>query len=258
MIRPVAMLPNILTTMNLCCGFWAMTLCLDGTPDALIKACCLVILAAVFDTLDGRVARWAKVSSKFGVELDSLADLLSFGAAPAFIAYTYGLRELGAPGRLVAMAFATCGALRLARFNVGSQDEKPASAYFFTGSPIPAAAGLIVALLLYVLVPGKPLPPEILAGFMIYASIMMVSTFPYPSAKKPPTTKSGKMLQALFLASVFFGLVVYRQNLLIAIGIAYMASGPLWSAYRFVTAALRGGTESEVESTADREDPGSP
>jgi CDP-diacylglycerol--serine O-phosphatidyltransferase len=238
-MRPIAMLPNILTTLNIVCGVWAMTLCLEGGAANLAMACKLIILSAVFDGLDGRVARWAKVSSKFGVELDSLADCVSFGAAPAMLLYAYALRDLGPFGRLAAIAFTVCGALRLARFNVGAGEGQ--SAYYFQGSPIPAAAGLMVSAVLYSQARETPLTPEFLAGLMAYSSVMMVSSFPFPAAKKTPSSRSGRMLQALVPACILMGMLVYRQSFLFTFGLAYMASGPLWSSYRALGGLVRRG-----------------
>ena len=238
-MRPIAMLPNILTTLNIVCGVWAMTLCLEGGAANVAMACKLIILSAVFDGLDGRVARWAKVSSKFGVELDSLADCVSFGAAPAMLLYAYALNDLGPAGRLAAIAFTVCGALRLARFNVGAGEGQ--SAYYFQGSPIPAAAGLMVSAVLYSQARPTPLTPEFLAGLMAYSSVMMVSSFPFPAAKKTPSSRSGRMLQALVPAIVLMGMLVYRQSFLFTFGLAYMASGPLWSSYRTLGGLVRRG-----------------
>jgi CDP-diacylglycerol--serine O-phosphatidyltransferase len=231
------MLPNILTTLNIVCGVWAMTLCFDAGPAELRQACWLIILAAVFDGLDGRVARWAKVSSKFGVELDSLADVVSFGVAPALLLYGYSLKEMGNLGRLAAIAVPVCGALRLARFNVGTGEGQ--SPYFFQGSPIPAAAGLLVSLVLFDLSSEVHLPATVIAGFALFSALMMVSSFPYPAAKKTPATRTGRMLQALLPAGVLLGIVVYREHFMFAFGLAYMASGPLWSLYRLVGQAGR-------------------
>lgn len=236
-MRPIAMLPNILTTLNIACGVWAMTLCFQATAADLAMACKLIIVAAVFDLLDGRVARWAKVSSKFGVELDSLADMVSFGAAPAVLLYAYSLRHMGGLGRFAAIAFAVCGALRLARFNVGVGEGQ--SPYYFQGSPIPAAAGMMVSLVLYSQAQAQPLAPPVILGLTLYCAAMMVSSFPFPAAKKAPAGRSGRMLQALLPASVIFGILVYRQSFLAAFGLAYMASGPLWSSYRFFGGAIR-------------------
>lgn len=253
-MRPIAMLPNILTTLNIVCGVWAMTLCLEGSPADLHRACWLIILAAVFDGLDGRVARWAKVSSKFGVELDSLADCVSFGAAPALLVYAYSLRELGGAGRFCAVLFSVCGALRLARFNVGAADGQ--SQYTFQGSPIPAAAGMLVSLVLYSMAAPVAFPAKVVAGFTLYGAAMMVSSFPYPAAKKTPASRSGRMLQALLPAAFLMALFVYRQNFLFAFGLAYMVSGPLWSTYRLVSGILRRAERGEREEPSGGQDPG--
>jgi CDP-diacylglycerol--serine O-phosphatidyltransferase len=229
-MRPIAMLPNILTTSNIVCGVWAMTLCFQGTPKDLEQACWLIILAAVFDGLDGRVARWAKVSSKFGVELDSLADMVSFGVAPALLLWSYSLHNLGILGRVATIAVPVCGALRLARFNVGTGEGQ--SPYYFQGSPIPAAAALLVSLVLFDLASPIHFSGPTIASAALFAALMMVSSFPYPAAKKTPATRTGRMLQALFPAGVLLGIVVYRQNFMFALGLAYMASGPLWSLSR--------------------------
>lgn len=236
-MRPIAMLPNILTTLNIVCGVWAMTLCFEATPADFRQACWLIILAAIFDGLDGRVARWAKVSSKFGVELDSLADVVSFGVAPALLLFGYSLKGLGNVGRLIAIAVPVCGALRLARFNVGTGEGQ--SPYYFQGSPIPAAAALLVSLVLFDLAATRPLPPTVIAGFTLFAAVMMVSSFPYPAAKKTPATRTGRMLQALLPAGLLLGIVAYRQNFMFACGLAYMASGPLWSLTRLVGGMVR-------------------
>lgn len=236
-MRPIAMLPNILTTLNIVCGVWAMTLCFQAGPAEFRQACWLIILAAVFDGLDGRVARWAKVSSKFGVELDSLADVVSFGVAPALLIYAYSLKGMGNLGRLAAIAVPVCGALRLARFNVGTGEGQ--SPYYFQGSPIPAGAALLVSLVLFDLTSDVPLPPSAIAGFALFASVMMVSSFPYPAAKKTPATRTGRMVQALLPAGVLLGIVVYREHFLFACCLAYMATGPLWSLFRLVSQAGR-------------------
>ncbi len=244
-MRPIAMLPNILTTLNIACGVWAMTLCTEGGPENIRQACWLIILAAVFDGLDGRVARWAKVSSKFGVELDSLADLVSFGATPALLIYAHCLQEMGDLGRTIVIIFAVCGALRLARFNVGAADGK--STYYFQGSPIPAAAGLMVSLVLYRLAQPVPMSPQVVACVTAYSALMMVSNFPFPAAKKTPATRTGKMLMAMLPACLLIGRFVYRQNFLFLFGLAYMASGPLWSLLRLLSGGPKNSDENAHE-----------
>lgn len=131
-------LPNLLTTGNLFFGFFSIIKCLQGDFKWAASA---VLLATIFDVLDGRVARLTGGTSEFGVQYDSLCDLVSFGLAPAFLMYKFALNEWGRPGWLVCFLFLACGALRLARFNV--QSSKGESSTDFTGLPIPMAAAVI-------------------------------------------------------------------------------------------------------------------
>jgi len=132
--KSVFLLPSLLTTGNLFCGFFAMLLTADGRYT---EATLAIFVAMIMDMLDGRVARLMKATSQFGVEYDSLADVISFGVAPAFLLYSFALRDLGRPAWFAAFLFVICGALRLARFNVitGSTDKR-----YFIGLPIPAGA----------------------------------------------------------------------------------------------------------------------
>src|SRR5262245_35548125 len=137
---PVRMLvPNIITLLALCAGLTAIRLTIEGRIELALAA---IVFAAVLDGLDGRVARLIKGQSRFGAELDSLADFVNFGVAPALILYFWGLHELGNAGWIAAMVFAICAGLRLARFNVMIDDpNKPAWAgNFFLGVPAPAGA----------------------------------------------------------------------------------------------------------------------
>ena len=136
-------LPNLFTVTSIFCGFYALTLCAgDASPQHLYQAALAIFFAAFFDAFDGRVARLTKTQSDFGVQLDSLADVVSFGGAPALLVYKWALAPLGFAGVFVSFAFAACGALRLARFNVqaASADHR-----YFTGLPIPVGAGTLAA-----------------------------------------------------------------------------------------------------------------
>src|SRR5438128_6089121 len=137
--RGIVLLPSLLTTGNLFCGFFAMLLTVEGRYG---DAALAIFVAMVMDLLDGRVARLMRATSQFGLEFDSLADVVSFCVAPAFLAYTFALSQLGRPAWFGAFLFVICGALRLARFNVhtGSSDRR-----FFTGLSTPAAAGVITS-----------------------------------------------------------------------------------------------------------------
>lgn len=142
-------LPNLFTTSSIFCGFYAITLCAgEATGEELYKAALLIFFATFFDAFDGRVARLTKTQSEFGMQLDSLADLVSFGVAPGLLAYKWGLAPLGIAGVVLAFVFPLCGAFRLARFNVIAAREEGGASKFFTGLPIPLAAGLLVALVI--------------------------------------------------------------------------------------------------------------
>ncbi|MDR0964940.1 MAG: CDP-diacylglycerol--serine O-phosphatidyltransferase [Myxococcales bacterium] len=138
-------LPNLFTVSSIFCGFYSMTL---SVREEFSSAAIAIFFAVFFDCFDGRVARLTKTQSEFGVELDSLADVMSFGLAPALLVYFWKLQYLGTIGLLIAFTFATCGALRLARFNVLAHRKIPGSSKFFVGLPIPLGGGMLVALVL--------------------------------------------------------------------------------------------------------------
>lgn len=165
-------IPNLLTCSNLVFGFLAI---IAAYHEMFTAAALLVFVAMVADGLDGRVARYFGVSSEFGKELDSLCDAGSFGVAPAYLAYAYMLKDFGWLGAIVAAAFATCGALRLARFNVMTSVVKG----YFLGLPIPAA-GCVVAT--FVMTGLKPPAWMFLVMVAVFA-YLMVSTVKYPDFK---------------------------------------------------------------------------
>ncbi len=146
--KAMFVLPNLFTVSNIFCGFYAITLCLDQPePSRLYRAAIAIFFGMFFDMFDGRVARLTKTQSEFGVQLDSLADLLSFGVAPGILLYRWALSALGFWGILIAFVYVACGALRLARFNVLATKE-PGSSKYFLGLPIPLAAGTVVSLVM--------------------------------------------------------------------------------------------------------------
>jgi CDP-diacylglycerol--serine O-phosphatidyltransferase len=166
------LIPNLLTCSNLVFGFLAIVAAYQGELTA---AALLVFTAMVADGLDGRVARYFGVSSEFGKELDSLCDAGSFGVAPAFIAYVYMLKDFGWIGAVIAAAFATCGSLRLARFNVMTGVVKG----YFLGLPIPAAGCTVATFVMTGLKPAGWWFPLMVAVF----AYLMVSTVKYPDFK---------------------------------------------------------------------------
>src|SRR5512136_3184853 len=141
--------PNLFTVSSIFLGFYSMTLSAgDPSPAQLYRAALAIFFAIFFDMFDGRVARMTRTQSDFGVQLDSLADVVSFGAAPALLVYKWALAPMGFLGLFVSFSFAACGALRLARFNVLAARGDKGSSRFFVGLPIPLAAGTIVALVI--------------------------------------------------------------------------------------------------------------
>src|SRR5215471_13008389 len=192
-------LPNLMTAGNLFCGFLAMTKIVEADPtaatfDAAIKqALFLILLACVFDMLDGRVARMGGYESPFGREFDSLADIISFGAAPAFLVYRIVLAEVfpepyHALGWFIASVYLICGAFRLARFNCLAAMSGGGGGKEFLGFPIPAAAGLVASLAYLLLwLNEKDFPQTkwrfLLPVMMLFLSAMMVSEVKYPSFK---------------------------------------------------------------------------
>jgi CDP-diacylglycerol--serine O-phosphatidyltransferase len=177
-------IPNALTLLGLCTGATAIRFALSGHWQAAVVA---IVIAAVLDTLDGRIARLLGLESKFGAQLDSLADLVSFGIAPAVLVYMWTLYHGGGAGWTIALVFCACCAIRLARFNIQAEerDEDGAPAEHFTGVPAPAAACLILLpMLLSFQGPAAWLrDPFVDGGWMALISLMMVSRIPTLSLK---------------------------------------------------------------------------
>jgi CDP-diacylglycerol--serine O-phosphatidyltransferase len=242
--RPEVAVPSFFTLLNLFCGFLALTQVLEaaqGLEAGFTRACWLIVLAGFFDALDGLTARLADAQSPFGVELDSLSDVVSFGIAPAFLVWAYGLNEFGPLGLLVAALPALCGAVRLARYNVGFDGEK---ADHHEGLPIPAQAVTIIALILTlegadwfsrasegnlsILIPVV----LVLAGLMV--SNVRFGAFPKPTpsyAKAHPYEVSAYVVGVLLLP--------FLQELALLVFLAgYIVSGIASSTYRVVQAVM--------------------
>ena len=183
---PVRMLvPNVITLLAICAGLTAIRLSAEGRLDLAVA---LIVFAAVLDGIDGRVARMIKGQSKFGAELDSLADFVNFGVAPGLILYFWGLHELKSVGWIAAMVFAICAALRLARFNVMIDDpNRPVWASdFFTGIPAPAGA-ITVLLPIYLYFLGLPnglVTVWVVLFYTLTIALLMVSRLPVFSGKR--------------------------------------------------------------------------
>jgi CDP-diacylglycerol--serine O-phosphatidyltransferase len=208
-------LPNLFTVSSIFCGFYSMTLSAgEATPAQLYQAALAIFFGIFFDGFDGRVARLTKTQSQFGVELDSLADVITFGAAPALLAYKWALAPLGFVGLFVGFMFAACGALRLARFNVIAQrSPHGGGGRFFVGLPIPLAAGVLISLVIahHGTNPG-PLPENArvpVTVAVVFLSLLMVSTVRYRTFKDLKLTRTSAGVFAVILA---IGIVVATQS----------------------------------------------
>ena len=232
---PVRMLvPNVITLLAICAGLTAIRLSTEGRMELAVAA---IVFAALLDGLDGRVARMIKGQSKFGAELDSLADFVNFGVAPGLILYFWQLNELGNGGWIAAMVFAISGGLRLARFNATMDDpnKPPFAANYFTGVPAPAGA-ITVLLPIYLAFLGISRPPVVLTA--IYTgviAILMVSRLPVFSGKTVKMRVPPEMVLPVFVSVIFFIalLIGYPWVILSTCTIAYLLSLPAgWKSYR--------------------------
>lgn len=234
-MRGIYLLPNLFTSANLACGFCAILSVLTDTDQGMRDAAWLILLANVFDLMDGRIARWTNATSRFGVEFDSLADLVAFGVAPGILLYRHALDQVPTWGAVVACAFCLCGALRLARFNVQSQTQTSGPCSFFTGCPIPAAASLVTtAVLIDLKMPARTDPWAFLA-VVAFAAAMMVSTVPYPSMKKSDADQPKRRAVTFVMAfTMLAALVTYQENCLFVLVVMYFLSGPMWKVMRLM------------------------
>jgi len=228
------LLPNMLTLMSLCSGLTGIRFALQEQWEHAVLA---IVIAAVFDVLDGRVARMLNMASKFGAELDSLSDAISFGVAPGFIMYEWTLKDGGGLGWIAVLVFAVCCALRLARFNTMLEDHAvPAWAKsYFTGVPAPAGASLALLPLAFVLEfgAGAEAPAPVYAVWMMLVGALMVSRLPTFALK-------GLRVASVWVAPIFILTVVLIAALvtntwltLSGLGTLYAIGLPLsWASYR--------------------------
>jgi CDP-diacylglycerol--serine O-phosphatidyltransferase len=243
--RGIYLLPNLVTAMNLFCGFYAIVASINGR---FVLAAYAIVAAAIFDNLDGKIARATHSTSKFGVEFDSLADVISFGMAPALMMYLWALKplDMGRIGWLAAFLFLACGALRLARFNtqVGT-----VSSDYFVGLPIPAGAMMNAATVLFchkVGIQSQDYPFFFL--IMLYVlSFLMVSTIPYYSFKKPELFRN-RHFNVLVTAILIIIFIAAQPHIaLFLIGATYVISGPLGSLKNRLLPKKSGKVEEEKE-----------
>ncbi|MBL8950460.1 MAG: CDP-diacylglycerol--serine O-phosphatidyltransferase [Myxococcaceae bacterium] len=245
-------LPNLFTVSSIFCGFYALTLCTgEAGPAQLYQAALAIFFGIFFDGFDGRVARLTKTQSMFGQELDSLADVVTFGAAPALVVYKWALQPLGILGTFIAFMFAACGALRLARFNVlairedaakkaaeqaGAEMPKNHSAgRFFVGLPIPLAAGVVISMIIaHHGARGAQAVPDFargpIAGVVVFLALLMVSTIRYRTFKDLKLSARAVLTFMFIIAGgVVLATLFHPAWLLVGIFSLYLLSGMLES-----------------------------
>ncbi len=223
--KSIYILPNLFTSMNLICGYYSIT---ASVQLRFTEAAIAIIVGAVFDLLDGKIARATNTTSKFGIEYDSLADLITFGLAPAFLMFLWVLQSAGRPGWSAALLFTLCGALRLARFNTTESTSSD-----FEGLPIPSAAAMIVSVVLFFA--RLEISPEpfklILLVLMFGLSFCMVSSFRYKSLKKVSLFKSMKFSKLVGIILIIVLVATEPSILLFIVFSVYVVSGPLLSLF---------------------------
>jgi len=226
--NPRAILPNTLTIIGVCIGLSSIKFALDQNYGLSIIA---LLISGILDTLDGRIARLIKGTSKVGKELDSLTDVVSFGVAPAFIMYFWTLNELGKLGWLIVLVYVVCCALRLARFNIMTYDDELLwKQNFFEGVPSPGGAGLVMLpLILYKLeiYNFDQYRLLVVSTIFIITSILMISKLPTYSFKRIAIPRSTTIF-LLFGIGLYFGLVfVYTFEVLFITGAVYFCTIPI-------------------------------
>lgn len=215
-------LPNLFTVSSIFCGFYAITLCMgDGDAVSLRRAAIAIFFGMFFDMFDGRVARLTRTQSEFGVQLDSLADLVSFGAAPGVLLYRWALSDMGFWGVFIAFVYVACGALRLARFNVLASRE-PGSLKYFVGLPIPLAAGTVVALVMSSYPYDRPTPGGAagVAVVTLLLGVLMVSNVRYRTFKDLRPSK--KSITITFVVVLLFAAVSAQLKPTIALAALFL------------------------------------
>jgi CDP-diacylglycerol--serine O-phosphatidyltransferase len=255
---PVRMLvPNVITLLAICAGLTAIRLSIEGRMTLAVYA---IVFAAALDGIDGRIARMIKGQSKFGAELDSLADFVNFGVAPGLMLYFWQLHELGNAGWIAAMVFAISGGLRLARFNATMDDpnKPPFAANFFTGVPAPAGA-ITVLLPIYVafLDLGR-LPVAVTAAYTLLIAFLMVSRLPVFSGKTKRMRVPPELVLPAFVAViVFIALLIAYPWQVLSIGtVLYLLCLPLgYKSYRDQSRALEAATPGGGEVTPSSPSP---
>ncbi|MBI5183304.1 MAG: CDP-diacylglycerol--serine O-phosphatidyltransferase [Nitrospinae bacterium] len=221
--RGIYIIPNLLTTGNVFCGFYAIVAIIN---NQFYSAAVAIIIAIIFDGLDGRVSRLTHSSSDFGLEYDSLADLISFGIAPALLTYVWVLKPFGRIGWMASFLFVICGALRLARYNTNASIIRD---YSFRGLPIPAAAGVIASLVIMTkeILSIERTEPIIMVIIVYLLAFLMVSNIRYRSLKGLELKKRRPFNMLVFSILFIYIIATIPEIMIFLITVIYALSGPV-------------------------------
>ena len=220
--KGIHILPSLFTTGNVFCGFYSFIAALN---DRYYLAAWAIVLAIIFDILDGRIARMTKTTSAFGMQYDSLADVISFGMAPAFLCYAWVLKPFGRVGWMAAFLFLLCGALRLARFNTTKPDIR---GQYFIGLPTPAAAAVIASIIIaFEDLFGSRVHPGFMVAVVYSLAFLMVSNIKYPAFKKFEFRKRVSFTRFLLVILVLYILATIPKIALFIMSFSYIMIGPI-------------------------------
>jgi len=233
--KSLYILPSLFTLANMGLGYYAIILSLEYKW---IQACAVIVIGVLMDGLDGRIARYTKTTSEFGLNFDSLVDVISFGVAPAVVAYHYwmsalNLTEYRTLGWILSFVFVATGAMRLARFNVVSKSDLPNT--YFLGLPIPAGAGILCSMIwIYEKYPAINSNPELSVIFkkllpltMLVVSYLMISKIRYYSFKKAKWLFKIPVVSVILALALLASLFLFPSITLFSIGVIYISSGPI-------------------------------
>lgn len=217
--RGIYVLPSLFTVASLFCGFYAIIRAVQGSYKV---AALLILVASVLDAVDGQVARLTRTSTDFGVQFDSLADVVSFGVAPAVLIHSWGLSSLGRIGWLATFLYVACGAARLARFNLRRHTDRR----YFVGLPIPAAAITLAAMVNYrPEAVADPLAAAITAALVVFVAVLMISRLRYRSLKDADLIVRKPHLAIIMVALIYIAIASNPEVILTLLAVAYVVSG---------------------------------
>ncbi len=220
--KGIHILPSLFTTGNVFCGFYSFIAALN---ERYHLAAWAIVLAIIFDILDGRIARMTKTTSAFGMQYDSLADVISFGMAPAFLCYAWVLRPFGSVGWMAAFLYLLCAALRLARFNTTKSDIQ---GQCFIGLATPAAAAVLASIIIaFENLFGSRVYPEFMVAIVYILAFLMVSNIKYPAFKKFEFRKRVSFTRFLLVVLVLYILATIPKIALFVISFGYTIFGPI-------------------------------